>query len=102
MIQVTDKYAINVTPECYAVAVYKYTAKQDSKKIKAGERIYENEYFYGDLEGALKKISSLIEKDGLPQFSPLISAIERVERIHLETREYIKRAVSEYEHYINH
>ena len=50
----------------------------------------------------MKKISSLIEKDGLPQFSPLISAIERVERIHLETREYIKRAVSEYERYINH
>lgn len=96
MIQVTDKYAINVLPDCYAVAVYKYTAKQDSERVKAGERIYGNEYFYGDLEGALKKISSLIEKDGLPQFSPLISAIERVERIHLETREYIKEACRNY------
>ena len=96
MIKVTDKYGINIMPECYAVAVYKYTAKQDGKKVKAGERIYENEYFYGDLEGALKKVSSLIEKDGLPQFSPLISAIERIERVHMEMREYIKEACRQY------
>lgn len=96
MIQVTDKYAINVMPECYAVGIYKYTAKSDSKKIKAGDRIYDYRYFYGNLEGALKKISTLIEMDGLPQFSPLISAIERIERVHMETREYIKEACRQY------
>lgn len=96
MIQVTDKYAINVMPECYAVGIYRYTAKSDSKKVKTGDRVYDYRYFYGDLEGALKKISRLIEKDGLPQFSPLISAIERVERVHLEMQEYIKEACRNY------
>lgn len=66
------------------------------EKVKAGDRIYDYRYFYADLEGALKKISRLIEKDGLPQFSPLISSIERVERVHLEMQEYIKEACRNY------
>lgn len=88
MIQVTDKYSIKVMPDCYAVAV----------RTSNGEKgpNYDYRYFYADLEGALKKISRLIEKDGLPQFSPLISSIERVERVHLEMQEYIKEACRNY------
>lgn len=98
MIQVTEKYAISILPECYSVCVFRGIAKKDGKGYKEGERIYVGNWYYPTLEGALIKISSLIEKDNADRLLTLNSAIERIERIHLETREYIKEAVKEYAH----
>lgn len=99
MIQVTDKYAINVLPECYAVCVFQGIAKTESRGRKKGDKIYVGNWYYGSLEDALIKISTLIEKDVASDCQTQIEAlIARIERLHLETREYIKEAVKEYAH----
>lgn len=101
MIQVTDKYAINILPECYAVAVFRGIAKKDGKGYKAGERIYVNNWYYPGLEGALIKISNLIEKDGADRLPTLETAIESITQTHAETRKLIRMVVGQYAHGIN-
>ena len=88
VIQVTDKYAINTMPECYAVAV---KVSKPDKEAK-----YVGRYFYGSFEEALIKISTLIEKDALQGSITLQQAVDRVSALHLEMREYIKEACRNY------
>ena len=103
MIEVTDKYAINVLPECYAVCTFRGIAKKDGKGLKEGDRIYVGNWYYDTLEDALIKISTLLEKDLADDSCIRIEAlIDRIVKLHFEMREYIKRAVSEYEHHSNY
>ena len=101
MIQVTDKYAISILPECYAVAVFRGIAKKDGKGYKEGERIYVGNWYYPSLEGALLKISSLIEKDNADGCRTLISAVESIKQTHAETRKLIRTVVEQYANGIN-
>ena len=102
MIEVTDKYAINVLPECYAVCTFRGIAKKDDKGLKEGDRIYVGNWYYASLEDALIKISTLLERDLAEGSNIQIQAfIDRIVRLHFEMREYIKKAVSEYEHHRN-
>lgn len=101
MIQVTDKYAISIMPECYSVCVFRGIAKKDSKGYKEGERIYVGNWYYPTLEDALIKISSLIEKDNADGLLTLNSAIERIEQTHAETRKLIRMVVEQYANRIN-
>lgn len=97
MIQVTDKYAINILPDCYAVATFRGIAKKDGKGYKEGDRIYVSNWYYGSLDGALIKILTLCEKDAAEASCIQIQAlIDRIERLHFEMREYIKEACRNY------
>lgn len=97
MIQVTDKYAINILPECYAVATFRGIAKKDGKGYKEGDRIYVSNWHYPTLEDALIKISTLIEKDVADgSCIEIQQLIDRIVRVHFEMREYIKEACRQY------
>jgi len=97
VIQVTDKYAINVLPECYAVCTFRGIAKKDGKGLKEGDRMYVSNWYYGSLEDALIKISTLIEKDVADgSYIEIQQLIDRIVKLHFETREYIKEACRQY------
>lgn len=97
MIQVTSKYVINVLPECYAVAVFRGIAKKDGHGYKEGDRMYVSNWYYGSLEDALIKISTLIEKDVADgSYIEIQQLIDRIVRLHFEMREYIKEACRQY------
>lgn len=103
MIQVTSKYAINVLPECYAVAVFKGIAKKDGHGCKEGDRMYVSNWYYGSLEDALIKISTLIEKDVADgSYIEIQQLIDRIVRLHFEMQEYIKEACRNYAYRDHH
>ena len=87
MIQVTEKYCINVCPECYAVGVKSGTDKRN------GREVYQYLYFYATLEGALIKISSMIEKSNLKACEELREAVKIIAEVHKDTDNIIRQAV---------
>ena len=86
MIRVTEKYGINILPDCYAVAVI-YNSEND--KGKAGNR-----WFYPSFEEALIKISKMTEKSLLPSITDLDGAIRTIIEVHDNTKEMIMAAVA--------
>ena len=85
MIRVTEKYGIDIMPECYAVTII-----FKSETEKSGSR---NMWFYATFEEALIKISRLIEKDRLVDVKHLDEAIKALHELHMNgTFEMIRAA----------
>ena len=81
MIQITERYAINVLSDCYGVGV-------NSGK-KTNEKKYPSRWFYADLESAMKKISMLLENEELSIVSSLNDAIKAI----VKARERMDKAI---------
>lgn len=87
MIQVTDKYGINIYPDCYSVLAPTYYDK------KTGKPNLESRWYYSTFHEALKKITLLEERDALRDCTDLKTALQTIEATRKEMERYIRKMV---------